>query len=121
LAASTGVVSRKVGLILRTSLTNILNDDEAGETDTLSIEEILVDAARVDAHTLLSEIIVSVTLLAFAADSVDGIEAGDAVTVFGGEIEYLVYSAAIAFGLEAVLYFDGRSAVHAVLGVGEDC
>lgn len=106
---------------MRASLADILDDDEAGEADALAIEEILVDTARVDADTLHSQIVVVVTLLAFAADSVDGVEAGSTVTVFGGEIEYLVDSAAIAFGLEALLYFDSRSAVHTVPGVGEDC
>lgn len=106
---------------MRTPLADVLDDDESGQADTLPIEEVLIDTARVDADTPLLEFIVVVSLFAFSADTIDGVESSSAIAVFGGEIEYLVDTASIAFGLEAVLYFDGRSAVDTVLCVGEDC
>jgi hypothetical protein len=121
LAAATLVVGGEVGPVFRAALADVLDDDESRETDTLAIEEVLVDAAGVDADTLFEQFVVVVALPALAADSVDGVKAGLAVTVPGGHVEDLVDAAAIALGLVAVLYFDGRSAAFTVLRVGEDC
>lgn len=102
-------------------MTDILDDDESGQADTFAIEEVLVDAARIDANALLKKFIIVVTLSAFSAESIDGVESRSAITVAGGKIEYLVDAATVTFGLVAVLYSDCRSAVDAVSGVGEDC
>lgn len=119
--ASAVVVGGEVGFVFRASLADVLDDDEAGETDTLAIEEVLVDSAGVDADTFLKKIIIVVAFFTFAADSIDGVKAGGAVAIPGCHIEYLVDTATIALGFVALWYFDGGSAVFAVLCVGEDC
>lgn len=75
-------------MVFRTSLADVLDDDKSGETDALAIEEVLIDSARVDGNTLLQKFIVVVSLFAFSADTVDEVVSSNAVTVFGGEIEY---------------------------------
>jgi hypothetical protein len=121
LAASASIKGREVGLVFRTSLTNILDDNQPWQAYTLAIEEVLVDAARIDANALLKKFIIVVSPSASSTESIDGVESWSTITVASGDIEYFVDAAAVTFGLVAVLYFHCRSAVDAVSGVGEDC
>lgn len=102
-------------MILRASLANILNHNQARQADALAVEEVLVDTAWVDADTLFEQIVVVVATAASAADSIDGVEARRAVAVASVGIEYLIESTSIAFGLVTILYLHWWSAGDAVL------
>lgn len=73
----------------------------------MTIDEVLVDAAGVDTYASLLIFIVRVTILATAADTVDGQIAGLAVAVEGVDVEDLVHTASIAVRLVAVVDLDG--------------
>lgn len=97
------------------ALADVLDDLEAGEAAADTIDQVLVDAAGVDADALLAHLVVLVAFGAFTAVAVDGEQAGGAVAVEGVGVEDFVLSAAIALGLVAVSDFDCRFAMRAGL------
>lgn len=81
----------------------------------------MIDTAWVDAYTLLKELIIIIAFFALSTVATDRVEAGSTITVASVGVEYLIDATSITFGLVAVLYFDGWTAVDTVLRVGVDC
>lgn len=102
-------------------MADVLDYNETRQTDAFSVEEVLVHCAWVDTNTFLLYVVIVIPFLAFAAEPFDGVISISAVAITCDRVEYLVGTAAIAFGLIAVLNFYGRSAVDTVLCVGKDC
>lgn len=102
-------------MVFRTSLADVLDYNESRQADAFSVQKILVDAAWVDTDTLLKQLVISVASSALSTHSVDRIEAIFTIAVAGFWIEDLIDAASVAFGLVAVLYLYGGSAVEAVL------
>ena len=117
-AASAGIELGEVHFVeTLAALADVLNDLEPGEAAADTVDQVLVDAAGVDADALLADFVVLVALGALAAEAVNGGKARSAVAVEGVRVEDFVLSAAITLGLVAVSDFDGGLAMRAV-GVG---
>lgn len=106
-AAAAGIVLCEVGLVGGTTLADVLDHDESGEALADTVDEVLVDAAGVDADALLHHGVILVPLGTLATDAVDGQVASLAVAVVGILVEDLVDAAAVAVCLDAGLYLDG--------------
>lgn len=74
--AAASIELLEVGLVDRAALADVLDDYETWEALAGAIDEVLVDAAGVDADALLHDGVVLVSLFAFAAVSVDGYVSG---------------------------------------------
>jgi len=105
--ASAGVILREVCLVSGTSLANVLDDDKSGQASALSIDQMLVDTARVCAYTLHKILIVRISVLASATYTINGHVAILAVAVESVDVEDFIDSAAVAMRLIAVADFDG--------------
>lgn len=84
------------------ALADILDDSEAWEAPAGAVDDILIDAAGVDVRALLKDGVVLGSFSAFAAEAVDGDEAGEAVAVEGVGVEDFVVAASVAVGTIAV-------------------
>ena len=105
-----------------------MNDDETRQASALSIDEMLVDAARIGTYTLHEIFVICISVLASATDSVNGHVAGFTIAEESVDVEDLVDSASIAVGLVAVADLDGcrfapTGGVTATVGLGRyaDC
>lgn len=94
------------------TLADVLNDDEARETFADSIDDVLVDTARIDSDALLKYWVILVSLLTFTTKTVDGNVPRQAVAIESVGVEDLVPSASIAVGLEAISNLDCWLAVE---------
>jgi hypothetical protein len=89
------------------TLTNVVDNDESGETCAYSlIVNVLIEAAGVDTITLVGSSVVGVASGADSADAVDGVRALYALAEKGCLVEYLIFGTPIAMLVEAVADFD---------------
>jgi len=104
----------EVGLVPGASLADVSDNSQARKTLAYSVDEMLVDATRVDGGALMHDWVVLVSFSAFATKSVNGHIALFAVTVEGIGVKDLITIASITVGFGAVLYFDSGSAARTV-------
>lgn len=98
-------------MVSGTTLADVLNDDKTREAFADSVDDVLVDAARVDSDALLAYLVIFISFLAFTTDTIDGNEAREAVAVESVGVEDLITSTSVAAGFVAISNFDSWFAV----------
>lgn len=117
--AAACIVLGIVGLVVRATLTDVLDYLQAGLALANAIDEYLVGSAGVDAVAPLCNWIISVPIGANAASSIDAIVVSDAVAVECDGIEFLIFAALVAVQVRTGGDLWSGLAAIAILGV--DC
>lgn len=97
------------------ALADVLYDDQSREAFADSVNEVLVDTARIDSDALLKHWVILISFLTFTTKSVDGNVPREAVAVEGVTVEDFVTSTSIAAGFLTISNFDCWFAVDTVI------
>jgi hypothetical protein len=109
---------RIVGLVDGASLAEILYDDKSRLALANSIDKYLIGSACINTFTPLCNGIIGISVRAFSTFSINKIVVGNAVTVEGIDIEYLIFTALIAMVIRTGGNLSCRFTVITVLRVG---